>query len=285
MPGAKMIGSIVTIIILIVLAIFMTPAKWGFLGMKGKVAFIGAHTTASIEDSSDVGYMKLRDYLHDQGYELVQLQAPKIRLADLQQYDACVMFPPSSALDPDEIEAIHKYVENGGGFLICAEGWALQKLDYLNNITKDWGFLFMNNKCYEPEQTQTDYGVSVSQYTVAALGLVKGNPIANRITYPYIIRNGCTINITDPNKAKKAITLKGYAFADNYYHQDLKPTEGQGEPVGEDAVVMVNAEIGKGRVVGMGGHDLYMNKWIFQSKPAENAKSMVYVLDWLTKHT
>ena len=52
---------------------------------------------------------------------------------------------------------------------------------------------------------------------------------------------------------------------------------------GTDAVVMVNAEIGSGRVVGMGGHDLYMNKWLQQSKPAENAKSMVFVLDWLTK--
>jgi len=285
MPGAKMIGGIVAIVVLIMLAIFLTPAKWSILGMKGKAAFIGAHTTASIEDSSDVGYMKLRDYLHDHGYELVQLQAPRIRLEELQQYDACIMFPPSSALDKNEIDALHKYVENGGGLLICGEGWALEKLEHLNNITKDWGFLFMNTKVYEPEQTQTDYGVSVSQYTVAALGLVEGNPIASRITYPYIMRNSCTINITDPNKVTKAITLKGYAFGENYYHQDLKPTKGHGEPVGEDAVVMVTGQIGQGRVVGMGGHDLYMNKWIFQSKPAENAKSMVYILDWLTKYT
>jgi len=284
MAGQKMIVGMVSIVVIIVLAIFLTPMKYQFLGPKGKVAFLGTHTSASTDDSSDVGYMKLRDFLTGHGYDVVQTHSPSITLPELQQYDACVLFSPESVLSDDEINAIHTYVQNGGGFLITSTGWAVEKLNYVNNLTKDWGFEFMNTKVYEPEQAYTDYGVSVSQYTVAAEGLVEGNPIASRITYPYIMRNSCTMKITDPSKAKVAITLSGYAFGEDYYHQDLKPTTGYGEPVGKDAIVMVTAEIGNGRVVGMGGNEMYMNKWIFQSKPAENAQSMLYVLDWLTKN-
>lgn len=283
MPGQKLILGIVVIAILAILGIFLTPARFAFTGMKGSVGFIGTHTTKSIEDSSDVGYMKLRDYLKSHGYEAKQIATPTIRLVDLQAYDACILFSPESALDQSEIDAIHTYVQNGGGFLITSTGWASDRLAYVNNLTQDWGFQYMNTKAYEPEQAYTDYGVSVSQYTVAALGLVEGNPIAMRITYPYVMRNSCTIEITDSGKVTKAITLKNFAFGEHFEHQDLKPNKDHGEPVAEDAIVMVNGEFGSGRVVGMGGHDMYMNKWLHQSKPAENAKSLIFVLDWLTK--
>jgi hypothetical protein len=285
MPGQKLILGIVLIVVLLILGIFLTPAKWALLGNKGTVGFIGVHSTKSMEDSSDVGYMKLRDYLASKGYEAKQIPGPAIRLVDLQQYDACIYFAPESALDQDEIDAIHAYVEGGGGFLITSTGWSGERLGYINNITRVWGFEAMNTKCYEPEQRYTDYGPSVSQFTVAAEGLVEGNPIASRITYPYIMRNSCTLNVTDSSKIDIAITLSGFAFGEDGdpAHQDLKPNKDHGEPVGTDAVVMVNGEFGSGRVVGMGGHDLYMNKWLQQSKPAENAKSMFFVLDWLTK--
>lgn len=283
MPGQKLILGIVVIVVLLILGIFMTPMRYAILGNKGEVGFVGAHVTKSMEDSSDVGYMRLRDYLASHGYEARQIPGPTIRLADLQQYDACILFAPENALDQDEIDAIHSYVEGGGGFLITATGWAGERRGYFNNITRSWGFEAMNTKCYEPEQAYTDYGVSVSQYTVAALGLVDGNPIASRVTYPYVMRNSCTLEVTDTSKVDTAITLKDFAFGEHADHQDLKPNKDHGEPVGTDAVVMVNGEFGSGRVVGMGGHDLYMNKWLQQSKPAENAKSMVFVLDWLTK--
>lgn len=283
MPGQKLILGLVAIIVLVILAIFLTPMKYSFFGMKGNVAFIGTHTSASIEDSSDVGFMKLRDYLKGHGYEVTQSQFPSIRLADLQTHDACILFSPESELDEEEINAIHTYVQNGGGFLITSGGWASERLAHVNSLTEDWGFQFMNTKVYEPEQAYTDYGVSVSQYTVAALGLVEGNPLASKITYPYVMRNSCTIEITDASKATAAITLAGYAFGESFDHQDMKPNRDHGEPVAEDAIVMVNGDIGSGRVVGMGGNDLYMNKWLYQSKPAENAKSLVFVMDWLTK--
>jgi len=283
MPGQKLILGIVAIIIIAILGIFLTPMRYSFFGMKGTVGFIGAHTTASIEDSSDVGYMRIRDFLSNNGYEIKQIQAPTIRAADLQMYDAVIYFQPESALAEDEISALHDYVNAGGGVLITGSGWAADRIPYINNITEEWGFLYMNTKAYEPEQAYTEYGVSVSQYTVAALGLVEGNPIAERITYPYVMRNSATIEITDSSKVTEAITLLNFAFGEDYDHQDLKPNKNHGEPVGEEAIVAVNGEIGSGRVVGTGGHDMYMNKWIFQSKPAENAKSLVFFLDWLTK--
>jgi hypothetical protein len=283
MPGQKLILGIVAIIIIAILGIFLTPMRYSLLGMKGTVGFIGAHTTASIEDSSDVGYMRIRDFLSNHGYEIKQIQAPTIRAADLQMYDAVIYFQPESALAEDEISALHDYVKGGGGLLIAGSGWAADRLAYINNITEEMGFLYMNTKAYEPEQAYTEYGVSVSQYTVAALGLVEGNPIAEKVTYPYVMRNSATIEITDSSKVSKAITLLNFAFGEDYDHQDLKPNKNHGEPVGEEAIVAVNGEIGSGRVVGTGGHDMYMNKWIFQSKPAENAKSLVFFLDWLTK--
>jgi hypothetical protein len=97
------------------------------------------------------------------------------------------------------------------------------------------------------------------------------------------MRNAGTIEITDTSKVTKTITLLNFAFGEHYLFQDLKPNKDHGEPVGEDAIVAVNGEIGSGRIVGAGGHDMYMNKWIQQSKPAENAKSLVFFLDWLTK--
>ncbi len=283
MPGKKLVLGIVALVILAIFGIFLTPMRWALFGMKGSVGMIGAHSTKDMEDSSDVGYMRLRDYLRNNGYEAEQIPMPTIRSADLQAYDAVILFAPETELDQSEIDIIHSYVQNGGGFLITGTGWASDRLPYINNITKDWGFQYMNTKAYEPEQAYTDYGVSVSQYTVAAEGLIEGNPIAERITYPYVMRNSATIEITDSSKVTKAITLDGLAFGEHFDHQDLKPNNDHGEPVSGDAVVMVNGEIGSGRVVGMGGHDMYMNKWLHQSKPAENAKSMIFIMDWLTK--
>jgi hypothetical protein len=282
-PGQKLVLGIVVIIVLAILGIFLTPLRWSVFGMKGSVGFVGAHTTKSMEDSSDVGYMKLREFLRNSGYEAKQIQTPSIRLADLQAFDACILLAPESALEQEEIDAIGTYVNGGGGFLISSTGWGSDRLTYVNNLTEGWGFRYMNTKCYEPEQSYTDYGVSVSQYTVAALGLVEGNPIADRVTYPYVMRNSCTIEVTDPSKATTAITLIGFAFGEHADHQDLKPNDEHGEPVAEDAIVMVNGELGSGRLVGIGGHDFLMNKWIFQSKPAENAKIVTFILDWLTK--
>jgi len=282
MPGRKLIVGMVALVVLLILGVFLTPMKWSVLGMKAKVGFIGAHTTASLEDSSDPGYMKLRDYLRNKGYEAVQVTTPRITLADLQAYDVCILFAPETELTMDEIDAIHGYVQDGAGFLICGTGWAQERLAYTNNITDDWGFELMNTRAYDPEQTTTDYGVSSTQFTVAALGLVKGNPIAGRITYPFVVRNSATIRITDTSKVTAAITLAGFAFGEDFSHQDLKPNRQHGEPVGEEAIIAVNGQFGNGRVVGLGDHDLYTNQWLFQAKPAENARSMILFLDWLT---
>ncbi len=284
MLGRKLILGMVVLLVLVVfiLAAFLAPMGPSFPGMKGKVGFIGAHTTATLEDSSKSGYMKLRDYLRNHGYEAVQIATSKITPDDLQTYDACVLLAPDTRLAADEIDAIHTYVQKGGGFLICGTGWAQERLAYMNSVASEWGFEFMNTRAYDPEQTTTNYGVTSTQFTVAALGLVEGNPIAERITYAFVLRNSATIKITDPSKVGPAITLSDYAFGEDFDHQDREPNRDHDEPVGREAIIVVNGQLGNGRVVGMGGHDLYSNQWLLESKPAENARSTVYFLDWLT---
>jgi hypothetical protein len=251
---------------------------------KLMVGFITAHTSASLEDASEIGYSELANFLTPY-FDVTQIQGPEITPEGLGEYVACILFSPETQLAPEEVQAIHAYVEAGGGFLVTSRGWANELLPHVDSITEEWGFRFVNTKVYEPEVAMTDYGVSVSQYTVAALGTIQTNPIGAKFAYPYIMRNSCTINITDPAKIMPAVTLTDYAFGEHYRHQDLKPNAQHGEVVAEDAVVMVNGRIGSGRVVGMGGHELYMNKWMNQSEPAQNPESMMFALEWLTETT
>ena len=285
MVGKRSLVFGLALFVVVAVAIWFTSLRWRLFGVKGEVGFITSHVMKSMEDSSDTGYMKLRDYLEEKGYRVGIVRDPVVTLESVDRFDSCILFAPERALSREEVEAIHSYVERGGGFLVTSTGWAGGDLSLVNNITDRWGFRFMDTKVYEPQQGYTDYGVSVGQYTVAGSGLVEDNPIASRITYPFIMRDSCTINITDPDRVTRAVTLKGYAFGEDgdLAHQDLKPNREHCEPVGNDAVVMVNGEAGSGRVVGMGGHKLFNNQWIFQSKPAQNAETLIYILDWLTE--
>lgn len=246
------------------------------------VGFIVTHTDLSIEDPSENGYSKLAEFLTNY-YNISQIIDQRIALTNLRQFDACILFPPQTKPDPEEVEAIHTYVEDGGGLLVASQGWANELLPYINSIVEEWGFAFMNNRLYEPENRQIEDAIEVGDFDVAPLGIVATNPIASMLTHPPIMRNSCTIQTTDHSEVTPVLTLSNFAFAEDYDHQDYKPRKDQGEPLANEAIVIANGQIGQGRVVAIGGHAFCNNKWINQSQPAQNAETILFSLHWLTQ--
>lgn len=223
---------------------------------KGKILFDESHNTfwsASINN----GYSSFANAVRTEGYQ-VDRSTSGLSFDVLKKYAVLVVavtFTPPKPFSTSEIEAIKKFVHEGGGLLLIGVGWSW--VDYshknidaypVNQISKEFGVSFNEDVINDP----TDY------YPTGG----EGNPIFH---IPYITDhsttkgineicacggNPCSLKIID-NSVQ--VIIKGDEDSYTGYHNTHY------YPAGTNPPILAVTEYGNGKVVFLGHDGFFAN--------------------------
>lgn len=158
--------------------------------------------------------------------------------------------PDAKFVTEPEAKAVSEWVKAGGTLVLLLNDSGNCDLENINILTKKLGFNFKNDSRNHVEGKKFEQG---------ALYINEGNPVLKTAKKVYL-KEISTINIADPSLAKSAYEDKG-------------------------DVLMVTANVGKGRVFAVGDPWIY-NEYVDGRKlPADfdNYKAMKDLTDWILK--
>ncbi len=159
-------------IILIALAAFLFTAaiKWNPVGKRlaGRVKVVERHSawepttrpydTTWYGEISGYNYAAIYDYL-GQYYEMSRLlESDKIDDQTLGQCDVLIIKTPMNArYSPDEVAAVLRFVEKGGGVLFIGDHTNLYRMaTIMNDMTRPMGFIFRDDLLFSNEASAYD---------------------------------------------------------------------------------------------------------------------------------
>lgn len=105
----------------------------------------------------------------------------------LEDYDILILKTPTRPFQKQEIVAITKFVENGGGLLLIGDHTNLFGMnDYLNSICKRWGIKFANDATYD---------LRTGGFTVYSPPPLFVHPVVANVTN-YKFATSCSLNVS-----------------------------------------------------------------------------------------
>ncbi len=175
------------VLVALAAAVLVFAYKWDPVGTRkqGRVKFVARHSTWEPIDKPydtnffghDSGYSYAAIYAYlGQFYEMSQLaEDRKIDAEALADCDVLVIKTPSETRDPpydengekypspryseDEVRAVVKFVEDGGGLLLIGDHTNVFNMNtYLNDITRHFGFTYRHDLLFSNEQFEIKPG-------------------------------------------------------------------------------------------------------------------------------
>jgi len=250
---------------------------------KGKILFDESHNTY-LSASITNGYSSFANLLRIEGYQ-VDRSTSSLSFDDLKGNDILVIadpFTPPKPFSTSEIEAINKFVNEGGGLLLIGVGWSW--VDYshrsidafpLNQISKEFGVSFNEDVISDPTNYyptggegnpifhvpyMTDHPTTKGINEISACG---GNPCSLKI-----INNSVQVIIKGDEDS-----YTGY-HSTHYY------------PAGENPPIVAVTEYGNGKVVFLGHDGFFANAddnedGISNLYEYDNTQLGLNFMDWL----
>lgn len=147
--------------------IFTLAVEWSPLGKRkeGKVAVVERHSaweptdkpydTTWYGEAMGYNYAALYAYL-DQYYKMSRInENDKIDDATLAKCDVLVIKTPTSRYSSDEVRAVLKFVQRGGGVLFIGDHTNLDGMaTTMNDMTRPMGFIFRDDLLFTNERTK-----------------------------------------------------------------------------------------------------------------------------------
>ena len=197
----------------------------------------------------------------ENGFQVDQLTDGYITLDLLQNYDVLVIGEPQDIMFSDEeIQAIHKFVENGGGLLLGTSWYRYNQPDILNPISEVFGVKFRLDEIMDDTNNNgRAYYPIISDFA--------DHPVCQGVSA--IVYNGGSLEVYGE--------AKPVAWGDD----DSYALDASGiftVRIGEKPVAIAVATYGSGRVVLTGGLSPYTDNSIdFE----DNARMSVNMIVWL----
>jgi hypothetical protein len=237
------------------------------------LCFDYSHNNKLIIESSS--YSDFVQYLFGSGFRVGQIKQ-KITVEKLKQYHVFIIGNPyDSKFDLDEIEAIEKYVKEGGGlFLISDSGADIENLTNINEVSEKFGFIFNPDKLHDSVQYIKD----------------QDKLVINKFEPHYITRDvenmvhssGCSITTNESIEADEHISIHILAksslntFADIYNGND---TTEEDKPY---CTILSAVNYYKGRVVGLGNLSIFSSLSSYYGYTAlNNSLLLSNIINWL----
>jgi hypothetical protein len=263
-------------------AIFTAAVTWDPVGtpQAGRVMVVERHSTWEpttrpydtrfFGHDSGYNYAAVYDYLA-QYFEMSQLlESQKISDSTLADHDVLVIKVPTARYSRDEVQAVVRFVERGGGLLLVGDHTNVFKSGtYLNDIARHFGFTFRHDLLF---------GTGASAYDQLYVRPRVPHPVVQHLP-PTDFAVSCSI---DPGRSwgRAVIREAGlWSMPPAYHIENYHPFPQHRPEIRYGAFIQLwSTRYGKGRVLAFTDSTIFSNFCTFQPGKAELMRGMI---DWL----
>ena len=215
--------------------------------------------------------------MEDNGFSVSSISTKPITYKKLKEYDVLIIFS-SGDYSEDEIDAIEKFVEEGGGLFLVRDVWRGKEEYATNKIAKRFRVSFAKDgQICDP----TNY-YRVSNKDIIEIFDIKPHAITEGIYSFYLVSGTYVIHTGSSNILAYA---DSDAWFDDLWDEQEDGTMGNEEKDADEITgpfpVLSVMDYGEGRIVFMGDKGLFMNTWLDDLK---NADLGLNIVKWLVKN-
>ena len=218
---------------------------------------------------------KLSDFLDDLenefGFNVTVHSSGEINSTVLDSYDLLIITNPSRYPEynytESEVQAIKEFLENGGSLFILAEYYYYFNPYNIENITKDYGILWLDDSVYDDTNNNGNNYNPLIHTWKTDVGKFVSNNGASQVEY-----SGTALNVTGTNDTTKTIYIVGTGDDDSYLKYELSITDG-------DIVCFAAVDLTRGgRIFASGGSKILATFY----SDYDNRNFALKVIHWLT---
>jgi len=275
-------------LIALAVAIFTAAIHWDPPGRRkdGRVMVVERHsqwepttkpydTTWFVEpklfdEGSGYNYARIYRYL-EQFYDVSRLlETDKIDDQTLAECDVLIIKTPTERYSPEEIEAVRRFVEQGGGLLLIGEHTNFERsATVINDIIRPMGFILRDD---------LQFSFNPSPYEQSYLAPTVPHPVVQHVP-PMDFAGACSI---DPgnSRGRAVIACTGlWSMGPEYHHSNFFPIPRHCPEMRYGAFVQAWAtRYGRGRVLAFTDSTIFSNFCVGQPGKSELMLGMV---EWL----
>jgi len=224
----------------------------------------------------DTGFSDFFEYLFNSDLKVGKIEAG-LTYEKLSKYNIFIIGVPMNRkyLTPEEIEAVIKYVREGGSLLaINDKGGDFKNRNNLSELTKNFGVKFNPDSLYDNENFSKNNSRPI-------INNFKGHFITRDLTQ-IIHSGGCTLEL-DKSVEDLDININAIAFSseDSSWHKIYKDEELVDEPVSK-APILATGHYGLGKVVMLANLSLLSGfNDQYGIRGADNFKLIANIISWL----
>lgn len=269
-------------LVALAVALFTAAIYWDPVGTRreGRVMVVERHSTWEpttkpydatwFGEASGYNYAAIYDYLAQYFQMSRLLEEDKIDDDTLAKCDVLIIKTPTARYSPDEVKAVLRFVEQGGGLLLIGDHTNYEHMGTtMNDITRRMGFIFRDDLLFSFGDSPYD-----QLYKLPALP----HPIVQHIP-PMEFAVSCSI---DPgySRGRPVIANTGlWSMGPDYHMENFHPVPQHCPEMRYGAFVQVWAtQFGRGRTVAFTDSTIFSNFCVFQPGKAEVMLGMV---EWL----
>jgi hypothetical protein len=282
LPPSRFPFSFAAGLIAVAIALFTAAIYWDPVGERkdGRVMVVERHSTWEpttrpydttwFGEPSGYNYAAIYDYL-GQFFEMSRLlESDKIDDAALQKCDVLVVKTPTARYSPDEVEAVQRFVEQGGGLLLIGDHTNYERSStIMNDITRPMGFIFRDDLLFSFEE---------SPYDQRYVKPPSPHPIVQNLP-PMEFAVSCSIDPGFSRGRPAIVDTRLWSMGPEYHGENFHPIPQHCPEMRCGAFVQVwAARYGQGRAVAFTDSTILSNFCIFQPGHSEMMLGMV---EWL----
>lgn len=240
----------------------------------------GGHDN-QISETEWYGGSDFTDLLKENGFNVSRIFIEPITYEKLKEYDVLILLSPDGIYSVNEIEAIKKFVNNGGGLLLAVDNWRGSNDDYTaNRIAMEFGLNFSANGMINDDKNH--YGNEKEERVIPKISDIKTyfetEKITRGVSSFYIDTGTYIINGSSETNINILAYSSGNAWFDKFrdgWGNNIKESDEVSGPF----PILATMSYGKGKIIFIGDGSFLINKMI--KSDADNGLLGLNIVKWL----
>lgn len=234
-----------------------------------------------ISETEWFGGSDFTDLLKENGFNVSRILIEPITYEKLKEYDVLIMLSPDGIYSVNEIEAIKKFVNNGGGFLLGVDNWRGSNDDYAaNRIAMEFGVNFSANGMIKDDKNH--YGNEKEKQVIPKILDIKTDFETEKITRGvssfYIDTGTYIINSSSETKINILAYSSSNAWFDKF-RDDWGNNIKESDEISGPFPILATMSYGKGKIIFIGDGSFLINKMI--KSDGDNGLLGLNIVKWL----
>jgi tetratricopeptide (TPR) repeat protein len=249
--------------------------------ISGRILIDTGHSSHDIQSilSSAITVLEINNYLVKMSNSL----------GILDDFDVLILSVPTQPYSVQELNSIHRFIENGGGLFLMGESGILDSADIrdLNTLAKNYGIEFQRDIIVDEKEHIT---LDEPYPEIPIIQNFAVHPVTHNVKKIFF-SSGCSLRLS---KSAKALAWGNeetygdrlseiYGFRGGTYEPYL-------EKKGDELIVLASAESNQGRIIAIGDTSLFRGqKAALRSWPTDpidyfnHKKLLLNIIDWLSQ--